>query len=220
MNTRSDDVIAQRLRHVYWLGGGSGAGKSTVAHQLAVSRGLRIYSTDDAMADHANRCKPEDCPFLTAFKAMDMDERWLIRPPEIMLETFHWFRGEAFELIIEDLLSIPADQGVIVEGHRLLPRLVKPLLADRSHAAWLIPTPAFRLAAFTSRGTLMSIAGKTSDPGRALDNLLRRDDMFTALVEREVKEEGLSVINVGCAMTVDDLTSRVADHFGFASVGP
>src|ERR1700719_422520 len=104
MNTRLEG-LSDRLRHVYWLGGGSGAGKSTVARRLAASRGMRLYSTDDAMADHANRCKPEDCPLLTAFKAMDMDERWLNRPAETMLETFHWFRGEAFELIIEDLLS-------------------------------------------------------------------------------------------------------------------
>ena len=213
MNSPSE-TLADRLRHVYWLGGGSGAGKSTVARQLAVSCGMRIYSTDDAMADHVHRCKPEDCPLLTAFKAMDMDERWLNRSPEIMLETFHWFRGEAFELIVEDLLALPADQGVIVEGHRLLPRLVKTLLADRGQAAWLIPTPAFRLAAFKSRGTLMSIAGKTSDPDRALDNLLRRDEMFTDIVERDAKEQGLPVINVDGAMTVDELTSRVACQFG------
>ena len=213
MNTRSE-AITHRLRHVYWLGGGSGAGKSTVARRLAASCGMRLYSTDEAMADHSSRCKPEDCPFLTAFKEMDMDERWLNRPPVLMLETFHWFRGEAFNFIIEDLLTFPADQGVIVEGHRLLPRLVRPLLRVRSQAAWLIPTPEFRLAAFTSRGTLMDIAGKTSAPHRALDNLLRRDDMFTDLVEREAKEEGLSVINVGSAMTVDNLTSRVIGQFG------
>jgi 2-phosphoglycerate kinase len=208
------ETLSHRLRHVYWLGGGSGAGKSTVARQLAASHGMRLYSTDEAMSDHANRSKPEDCPFLTAFKDMDMDERWLNRPPELMLETFHWFRGEAFSLIVEDLLALPADQGVIVEGHRLLPRLVKPLLGVRSQAAWLIPTPEFRLAAFTSRGTLMDIAGKTSAPNRALENLLRRDAMFTALAERAAKEEGLPVINVSPIMTVDDLTSRVSDQFG------
>jgi hypothetical protein len=208
-------AIAHRLRHVYWLGGGSGAGKSTVARRLAASHGLRLYATDEAMSDHANRCKPDDCPFLTAFKKMDMDERWLNRSPELMLETFHWFRGEAFSLITEDLLAFPTDQGVIVEGHRLLPRLVEPLLGARSQAAWLIPTPAFRLAAFTSRGTLMDIAGKTSAPARALENLLKRDDMFTSLVEREVREEGLCAITVDGVMTIDDLTSRVARQFGF-----
>jgi hypothetical protein len=213
--TAHSETIADRLQHVYWLGGGSGAGKSTVARGLSASLGLRLYSTDEAMADHSNRCKPEDCPFLTEFKGMNMDERWLNRSPTVMLETFHWFRGEAFSLIAEDLLTFPADQGVIVEGHRLLPRLVKPLLRVRNQAVWLIPTPGFRLAAFTSRGTLMDIAGKTSAPDRALDNLLRRDDMFTSLVEREAREEGLSVINVDSSMTIDGLTSRVANQFGF-----
>jgi hypothetical protein len=90
---------------------------------------------------------------------------------------------------------------------------VKPLLSVHAQAAWLIPTPEFRLAAFTSRGSLMDIAGKTSAPSRALDNLLRRDDMFTTLVEREAKEEDLHVINVDRLMTVDDLMSRVATQF-------
>ncbi len=212
--TTKNEVLSHRLRHVYWLGGGSGAGKSTVARRLATTYGLQLYSTDDAMADHGRRCEPEACPFLTAFKEMDMDERWLNRSPELMLETFHWYRGEAFGLIVEDLLALPADQGVLVEGFRLLPRLVKPLLKSNGQAAWLIPTPEFRLAAFTTRGTLMDIAGKTSAPSRALENLLLRDDMFTSRLEREVKDERLPIINVGSVMCVDDLTSRVAELFG------
>src|SRR5262249_49977033 len=52
-----------------------------------------------------------------------------------------------------DLLALPADQGIIAEGFRLLPHVVKSLLHDSSHGVWLIPTPEFRLAAFESRGT-------------------------------------------------------------------
>jgi hypothetical protein len=57
---------------------------------------------------------------------MDMDERWVSRSPEEMLETFHWFRGEGFHLIVEDLLRLPAQPAVIAEGFRLLPHLVSP----------------------------------------------------------------------------------------------
>ena len=76
------------LRHVYWLGGGSGAGKSTVARRLAHEHGLRLYDTDEAMADHAARSTPEDSPALQEFMAMDMAERWSDRSPEVMLEGF------------------------------------------------------------------------------------------------------------------------------------
>ncbi|MEU9229470.1 hypothetical protein AB0D40_34605 [Streptomyces massasporeus] len=121
------------MRHVYWIGGGSGAGKSTIARRLADRHGWRLYSTDDVMADHARRTTADEAPFLHAFMAMDMDERWVDRSPETMLETFHWFRGEAFGLIVEDLARMPAGKPVVVEGFRLLPHLVEPLLPGPGH---------------------------------------------------------------------------------------
>jgi shikimate kinase len=53
---------------VYWIG--SGAGKSTIARRLAARHGLRLYSTDEAMADHACPYRPEECPNLAAFEKM------------------------------------------------------------------------------------------------------------------------------------------------------
>lgn len=207
-------ALRARLGHVYWIGGGSGAGKSTVARRVADRHGLRLYATDDVMADHARRCAPGDCPQLAAFVAMDMDQRWLNRSPRTMLETFHWFRGEGFPLIVEDLLRLPTRPGVLVEGFRLLPRLVKPLLAHPAHAAWLLPTPAFRRAAFHSRGTLWEIARKTSDPPRALDNLLQRDRMFTERLDQEARHLDLRTIAVDLAMDEDALAEQVTEAFG------
>src|SRR5690349_3913393 len=121
----SDALLRERLRHVYWIGGGSCAGKSTIARRIADQHGLRLYATDDVMAEHTQRSEPEDCPFLHQFIAMDMEERWVKRSPTTMLDTFHWFRGEGFDLIIEDLLRMPTDCRVLVEGFRVLPHLLK-----------------------------------------------------------------------------------------------
>jgi Shikimate kinase len=98
--TADGAALRERLRHVYWIGGGSGAGKSTIARRVAARHGLRVYATDDVMADHAGRSTREEAPLLHAFMAMDMDERWVNRPPETMLESFHWFRGEGFNMIM------------------------------------------------------------------------------------------------------------------------
>jgi 2-phosphoglycerate kinase len=212
--TAVDTALRARLRHVYWIGGGSGAGKSTIARRMAARHGLRLYATDDVMLDHASRSTPEDCPSLSEFMSMDMDERWANRSPETMLETFHWFRGEGFGLIVEDLLRLPREPRVIVEGFRLLPRLVKPLLAVPGHAVWLLPTPGFRRAAFDSRGSLWEIARKTTDPERALRNLLERDRMFTDRLYEETKRLELHVIEVGTTMTEDALAERVTEAFG------
>jgi hypothetical protein len=131
-----------------------------------------------------------------------------------MLDTFHFFRGECFDRIVEDLLEFPPDRRVVAEGFRLLPDLVKPLLYVADESVWLLPTPEFRLAAFESRRTLWNIAGKTSNPERALQNLLVRDGLFTDRLRKETKRAGLPAIEVDTSLTEDALVDRVAKQFG------
>jgi 2-phosphoglycerate kinase len=202
---------------VRWIGGGSGAGKSTVARLLAEEHGLRLYHSDETIRAHVGRSNPVDHPRLHAFLAMDMDERWLSRSPQAMLETFHGFQGEGFELIVEDLLALPADRPIVAEGFRLLPRLVAPLLSRSDQAVWLIPSPAFRRAAFEARSFTWEIPDKTSDPERALANLLARDELFTDRVAAEATGLGLGVIEVDVGLSVDDLTRRVRLALGLAA---
>jgi hypothetical protein len=202
--------VRDRLRHVRWIGGGSGAGKSTIALRLAEEHGLRLYDSDRTLRDHVSRSNAVDHPLMAAFVAMDMDERWLNRLPSVMLETFHAFQGEGFDMIVEDLLALPSEPPILAEGFRLLPRLVAPLLNRPDQAVWLIPTPEFRMAAFASREFTWDIPGRTSDPKRALANLLARDELFTDQVAREAAALGLSTIDVAVGMTKDSLIERVS----------
>lgn len=208
-------ALREQLQHVYWIGGGSCAGKSTIASHIAAQHGLRIYPTDDVMTDHARRSTHEDSPLLHKFMAMDMDERWVNRPAKTLLETFHWFQGEGFNMIIEDLLCFPREPGVIAEGFRLLPRLVNPLLSVGTHAVWLLPTPAFRQAAVETRGrSKWGFLGKTTDPERALRNLLERDRLFTESLREETVRLELPAIEVDAGMSEDHLAKRVTQVFG------
>lgn len=204
---RTAAALRARLRHVYWIGGGSGAGKSTSARDLAARHGLCVYSTDDAMRDHAARSTPDDSPWLNRFAAMSMDERWVVRSPETMLETFHWFRGEGFRYIVDDLVGLSVETPVIAEGFRLLPHLVAPLLTEPHRGVWLLPTPGFRRTVFGRRG--WEIPGRTGDPERAARNLLERDRLFTDRLRQETTRLGLAVVDVDTAMSEGDLVDRV-----------
>ena len=214
MTTNHQD-LKKKLRDVFWIGGGSGAGKSTIARRIAAEHGLQHYATDDVMADHAGRTTAEHSPLLHEFIAMDLDQRWVNRSPQEMFETFHWFRGEGFDMIVEDLLQLPADKGVIVDGFRLLPHLVEPLLAEHGQAVWLLPTSEFREAAFGNRdGGQLNFLQKTSDPDRARRNLLERDVMFTERLRNECRSLGLNSIQVDLTVSEDQLAKRVAAAFG------
>lgn len=211
------ELLRARLRHVRWIGGGSGAGKSTIARRLAADYGLCLYSSDNVMSAHVGRSNPSDDPLLHAFLAMDMDERWVHRSPTVMFETFHWFQGEGFDLTLEDLLALPEEPPIVAEGFRLLPRLVAPLLNLPDQAVWLVPTPAFRRVAFDSRGFTWEIPRRTSNPERALSNLLVRDQLFTDAVFKEATALHLNVIEVDGKLSVEEITRRVGKSLGLSA---
>ena len=210
------ELLPARLRHVRWIGGGSGAGKSTVARRLASAYGLRLYSCDEAISEHVGRSNPIDEPLLHAFLDMDMDERWVRRSPAVMFETFPWFHGEGFELILEDLLALPQEPPILAEGFRLLPRLVAQLLSIPDQAVWLVPTPGFRRSAFDSRGFTWEIPSKTSDPEHALSNLLARDRLFTDEVAEEAASLHLHLMEVDGTLNAEEVTQRVARSLGLS----
>ena len=112
-------------------------------------------------------------------------------------------------MIVEDVLGLPREPAVIVEGFRLLPHLVKPLLAGRNHAVWLLPTPEFRQAVAD-----WGFIGKTSGPERARRNLLERDAMFTQRLCEEAQRLELNTIEVDSTITVDEVAGKVTKAFG------
>jgi 2-phosphoglycerate kinase len=205
------------LTGVHWIGGGSGAGKSTVARRLATKLGMPLYDTDLVMDDHIRRVERSTTPFLQRFLEMDTDERWLRREPTEMLDTFHWFRGEGFELIVDDLRALSRRGPVIAEGFRLLPGLVAPLLDEAGSAVWVLPTPAFRRNVFATRGSTQAIVDRTSDPGTALQNLLERDRLFTERLRVEVRHHGLAAIDVDVGTSEHELVERVRSRLALPS---
>jgi len=197
------------LGHVRWLGGGTGAGKTAITARLADAFGLRTYSTDAAIRPHGLVPGP-DTPLLSAFSGMNMDERWVRRTPQTMLETFPWFRGERFDSIVTDLVGQPRTPMMIAEGFRLLPRLVHPLLDEPWHAVWLISTPGFRRRVFERRPPADQFWLRTSDPALAFERLLERDERFAQQVADEAVGLGLKVFLVDGTTPEADLAAEVA----------
>jgi 2-phosphoglycerate kinase len=201
------------LDHIRWVGGGSGAGKTAVARRLAERSGLAIYSTDATIGVHASKLSEAAAPLLADFRRMSMDERWVLREPREMYRTFPWFHGEGFELLIEDLHALPTDRITLVEGFRLLPHLVRPWLAAPAHAVLLIPTPGFRREVFAARDRSEAFWLRTTDPERALANLLARDELFTEAIAADALSDGLTTIAVDGRQSVDPTVAAIAEQF-------
>lgn len=195
------------LGGVRWIGGGSGAGKSTVARLLGERSGVPVVQTDLSLHEHA--AASAGAPLVDRFVGMSMDERWVDRDPAVMLATFPWFAGDGFELLVEGL---PPERPLLVEGFRLLPRLVAPLLGGDGRAVWLLPAPAMRERAFADRAAEgRAFWLRTSDPGRALANVLERDRLFTERLRQECAALRLPVVDVDGSEGASAVAERVAE---------
>lgn len=96
------------FRHVLWVGGVAGAGKTTVARRLARRYGLRRYNPDTQTWNHLAQALAEGSPAAQRFAGMSPAERAAATPDEI-----DYARGP---MILEDLRSLPAVPLVLAEA--------------------------------------------------------------------------------------------------------
>ena len=159
-----------------WIGGGTGAGKSTAARGLAVRHGLRRFAIDSFWyAYDARWAQPRKTP----------DEQWLETPPEVQAAEFEETSRRMMRFALEDLAQLP-DVPTVVEGPQILPDLVPP----GDQAVFLEPTPGFQRLVLEQRSM------PSSDPARALQARLAKDRLYADRVAALAREHGFPVLVV------------------------
>jgi hypothetical protein len=157
-----------------WIGGGTGAGKSTTARALAVRHGLRRYAIDSYWyAYDARWGRPRRSP----------DEQWLETPPEVQAAEFEETSRWMMRFALDDLAELP-DVPTVVEGPQVLADLVPP----GDQALFLDPTPEFQ------REVLEPRPMPSSDPARALAARLVKDRIHADRVAALACKHGFPVL--------------------------
>ncbi len=205
--------LRQRLSHVLWIGGSTCAGKSSVADVIASKYGLAVYHYDRREPDHTARrsMSPGKFPALTSFLSMSMDERWVLRSPDAMAQNVVASWTERFPLVIEDLLVMPGDSRILAEGPGLFPQLVFPLLSSLYQAIWLIASKEVIQAVRIRRPSV--IRRETSDPDRAVENIINRDMHLAKYNRQQAAELGLAAYEVDWSKPIDEVATIVENHF-------
>ncbi|MBI4942048.1 MAG: hypothetical protein HY830_14990 [Actinobacteria bacterium] len=188
---------------VLWVGGGSGAGKTTLVRAVAGLLDLRIYHLDARSYDHVRRATGGAFPRTQAFNAMTYDHRWL-RAPDVLAEEFLAVSAERMALVTEDLDALGPGATVLAEGPQVLPDLVAPLLTSPDAAVWLLPTERFSREAVTARAEVMP----SSREAEAVENRHRRDVLVTAALRERADALGLRTVAVDGGRSVSGTVDR------------
>lgn len=191
------------LPPVLWVGGGSGAGKTSVSRAVAMAADLAWYRVDAHAYEHRDRLiaagvrEPE---------TRTLDERWSV-PATELVDEFLSASVEILPLIMEDLAAMNSGVAVIVEGPQLLPELVAPHLTDRGHALWLVPTPEFRRSALAERPRL------TRDRRAGLERLLERNALLDDMIRTQANALDLTVVTVDGRRDLSAMVDSIRDYF-------
>lgn len=201
-----------RMRHVLWLGGGCGAGKTTLARRLAYRFDLRFHPVDAYAVAHEARATPGDQPLMSRLAGLDFRARWVTSTVEEQVGRFVGYAAERFGMVLDDLAALVDGPLVLAEGPSLLPELVAPVLADPARAVWLLPTPAFTARTLTDRAEPKATRDE-SDRERAHRLKLARDAELTERMRRDTARLGLYAVNVDGGLTVQESEEMLAARF-------
>ena len=197
-----------------WIGGGTSAGKTSIARELARRYGLRSYHIDDHELDHARRRDPRRHPAMEAWNRRTLDETWVDLPVDELVEATVAYSRERIDLIAEDVRALSASGQVIAEGFQLTPEVVAPLIESPRQAVWLLPSPDFRSKQLLSSSRAWATPNLTRDPTRAQAHRIERDMLLVERVREQALARGLRVIDVDGSRPLGEIEAHVVRHLG------
>ena len=198
--------------NIYYIGGSTCAGKSSVAEILSKKHDLYYFKTDDFLDKYMQAGARKGYPVCRKTAGMSAEQIWMREPLLQCREEFDIYR-EIFEFVAADLDRIEWKGGIITEGTAYLPELMKQFGVPGSRYIVITPTKEFQVIHYRKRAFVPLVLEGCSDKEKAFRNWMDRDVLFAQEVRRQChKENYVSVINDG-NMDLDELANLVAAHF-------
>jgi hypothetical protein len=163
------------LRHVLWLGGISGVGKTSAALEFSRRYDVRLFSAGQAFTDHGELLREAQMlEHLSGASATDL------------AAAYEELARHRFRVAVERLRELPTDVPVLAEGRFLLPDLVAPLAAGPQHVLFLVAAEA------TQRRTLASRRREKSAAAAQARFVL--DQALADRIRADARARGLPVV--------------------------
>ncbi len=111
----ADNILKAHLRHVYFLSGGAYGGKTTMAKLLEEKHGFLRYRQGDHAEEYIALANPEEQPVMCTDRSADW-HGFFAQPPRQYADWLQAELREEAEFVVADLLRLPKDRKIVVDG--------------------------------------------------------------------------------------------------------
>ena len=219
----------ESLNHVFWIGGATTAGKSTIATKLACDFAMIHYNCDAHQSEYVARATEEEFPMLYAGTKGDIESfrAVLLQPPERIAE---WSKGlwrERVIMAIEDLLALPAKKPVVAD--MFFGETIGELweLFDYDKAVFLVPTEEFHRAEYQRRlrkdwkqaeAFKQALEGCPDPETVFMEGWAQHQINYGQYVRDQCREHNLRVMITSGQSSLEESYRAVCDHFNMSRI--
>lgn len=222
---RPGQGVRESLSHVYWVGGGAAAGKSTVSQRLCKEFGFTRWDADGRWIEHWQTATSERNP--VAFRIGSTQRHhgsfdWLYdRTGQEIAQDYQEMARVEFVDAIDELLQMPRDAPIVVDAFLGFPELVLQV-ARPEKAVFLICTDVFMRQIWKQRTTegepgflpiLRQQLDTCSDPDFALERFIESNLIENRMMADDCERKGATLILTCGNMGPEEAYSAVKRHF-------
>lgn len=214
-------AILWERRHLLWLIGGSGTGKTTLSRAAAALAGTGLYDMDEAFFGRYT-IDPQRHPATTAWFSAEDPLGWILARPWPEFEAiYRAANAETLDLLAADLAGQP-DAPLIIDGGITHPSVLagavpaeRVICLEREETA-----RAREWATAASRAEMKAAVLALPDGPRMWLRFLEYDRRLAATIDRESRACGIRLLAGDETTGMDQLAVVVARYFDQNSARP
>jgi len=210
--------VLSRHRHIFWILGGAGSGKSTICAELSRDFAIPVYDMDEHIyGSYFGRYQADRYPANTAWAAADDGLAWLL---DMSWDEFDAYNraaaAEYLDLFAADVAETDPERRLLVDGGLYHPRLLARVLpTDRilTLAASHLDSTAVWTGS-SERLAMKEMVSPLPDPERAWRTFLEFDERITETLADEAAAIGSPVVARTPSEAVAAVAARAAAALG------
>ena len=210
----ANNIIKEHLKNVFFLCGGAYGGKTTMAKLLEEKYGFIRYRQGDHSDEYAMLATKDEQPAMSIDRGADW-HGYFSQPPRQYADWMQAELREEAEFTIADLLRLPSDKKVIVDG--IIPLDILSEISDYNHVFLLFSPDEMKRKHYFDRADkdeIYQFILSFPDGQELLNNVIEALNMDNETERQKFINSGFAYKEREETDTIEGTLNILEKHFG------